>query len=403
MTGPLSAISVEALLPTHLGHLVRKQLPVDRPVFDICSAAVLRARDGSTITTRGYPKDCGYPNIRAVLDPDSVYGDPDAVGFADILASDGSPHPLCMRSVLKETTSKFQPMSPLVGSELEFFLLPWDETSDGEIVPGRSLYSTGLIPTEAEKRFRHAVFERTGQLGIEIGGVWREFETGQYEVTTAPKPLLVAADEVVLVREVVYWAARAAGLRALFIPQLEKGQHGCGLHISISASTLDEQAWKERSCRLVSALSEVALLWAPSVNSYRRLQNSEFQSLSPGPSWDRRDSWVRVVTTPDDKPSRCEVRLPDASANPYLAIAAIAQLFLASLADQASSTTEMDSVSLPGSLAEAIERFKACDWLPSVFSPDVIELVSEAASREIAVYAATPTNVDWNLHDAYTT
>ena len=402
MTGTRSPFSVEALLPTHLGHLVRKQLPGDMPVFDVCSAAMLRARDGSTLATSGYPKDCGYPNIRAVLDPETVYGEHDAIGFADIVLSDGTPHPLCMRNILRSMAEKHLPVSPLVGSELEFFLLPWNASADRAIVPGRSLYSTGLLPSEAEKRFRHAVFERAGQLGVEIGGVWREFESRQYEVTTAPRPLLAAADEIMLVREVVYWAARAAGLRALFIPQLEKGQHGCGLHISISASGLPERGWKDRSGHLVSALPEVALLWAPSVNSYRRLQNTEFRGLSPGPSWDRRDSWVRVVTTPDDMPSRCEVRLPDASANPYLTIAAIAELFLAATEDQVSPAPEMDSVRLPRSLSEACERFKVWAGLPAVFSSDVVELVSEAALREISVYAATPTNLDWYLHDAYT-
>jgi glutamine synthetase len=164
----------------------------------------------------------------------------------------------------------------------------------------------------------------------EVGG------PGQCEIETSFMRLLRAADVCILVKYVTRMAAQALGMTATFMPKPLYGEAGSGLHFH-------QQLWKGETnlCYDPSGygtLSELARSYIaglllhggavmaftnPSTNSYRRLIPGYEAPISAIFSLGNRSAAIRIpkyANRPDS--ARLEFRPPDATCNPYLAIAA---------------------------------------------------------------------------------
>ena len=164
----------------------------------------------------------------------------------------------------------------------------------------------------------------------EVGG------PGQCEIETSFMPLLRAADVSMLVKYVTRMAAQAMGMTATFMPKPLYGEAGSGLHFH-------QQLWKGATNLCYDAagygtLSDLARSYIaglllhggavmaftnPSTNSYRRLIPGYEAPISAIFSLGNRSAAIRIpkyANRPDS--ARLEFRPPDATCNPYLAIAA---------------------------------------------------------------------------------
>jgi len=124
---------------------------------------------------------------------------------------------------------------------------------------------------------------------------------------------------------------------------------------------------------------ELAVCYAPSVNSYKRFQSASFAPTAIAWSVDNRTAGFRVVGS--GASLRIECRMPGADANPYLAYAAA----LAAGLDGIDRKTEPpDALSgnlysapgvahVPTTLREAIGRFEASDFARQAFGEEFVE------------------------------
>ncbi|MCK4978032.1 MAG: glutamine synthetase, partial [Anaerolineales bacterium] len=158
------------------------------------------------------------------------------------------------------------------------------------------------------------------------------------------------------------------------------------------------------------ALSAVV---APTVNSYKRLVPGYEAPVYVGWAQINRSALIRIphYTPGREKSMRAELRFPDPSANPYLALTVMLAAALDGIDNQMpcpqplinvnvySLTQEdrlaMDIAELPGSLADAIRELEADQVLQEALGPMIFETYTRAKWAEVEEYRMSVT--DWEV------
>jgi glutamine synthetase len=164
----------------------------------------------------------------------------------------------------------------------------------------------------------------------EVGG------PGQCEIETPLLPLVKAADAVLIAKYVARLAGQKLGMTATFMPKPLFGEAGSGLHCHQQVWGAGKNLFYDpagygclsETARfyiggLLSHGAAVMALTNPSTNSYRRLVPGYEAPVSAIYSLGNRSAAIRIpkyANAPDS--ARFEFRPPDATGNPYLAMAA---------------------------------------------------------------------------------
>ncbi len=253
---------------------------------------------------------------------------------------DGQPFEHCPRQVLRRATARLaeRGWTLQVGIEPEFFLLrqvdgQWRPFDDGDRLDKPS-YDLKSLPRQfAFLADLRAALEAAGMNVLQTD---HEDAHGQYEINFENAEALASADNVTLFKLAAHTLAERAGAVFSMMPKPFANQPGSGLHFHVSLWAGDECVFSDAAGRgglstlgqhfiagVLAHSAALTALAAPTVNSYKRLVVGE--SLS-GTSWapayvahgpNNRTAVVRTLN------GRFEWRLPDASANPYLAIAGL--------------------------------------------------------------------------------
>jgi glutamine synthetase len=260
----------------------------------------------------------------------------------DLFAADGSPLPLCPRGALKRAVADWQLMglTPKVGIELEAYAFARGE--DGSLrpmdAPGGVVYGTGPFTDPAG--FTDAIWRQAEESGFRLELITAEYDTPQFEFTLCYDSAVKAVDEIVLFRQMAREVAWRHGIVLTFLPKPIANKGGSGLHVNLSfADAAGGNALSTGPKGGPAALNDLgrgciagwmhhhkalAGLVAPTVGSYARLQPASLSGYWCNWGGDHRGVTVRVSEEGGAK-ARLEHRMPDASANPYTAVAAILQ------------------------------------------------------------------------------
>ena len=258
-------------------------------------------------------------------------------------------------------------------------------------------------PSDTYQDIRTEMLLTMGSLGVPIEKHHHEVATGgQAELGLKFAPLIQAADNVLTYKYVVKNVARKYGKSATFMPKPLFNDNGTGMHTH-------QSLWKDGQPLFFgdgyADLSQTALWYIggllkhapaflaftnPTINSYKRLVPGFEAPVNLAYSQGNRSASIRIpVTGSNPKAKRLEFRCPDATANPYLAFAAMLMAGLDGIKNQIDpgssldvdiydlSPEELASIpSTPGSLAEALENLNNDhEFLTAggVFSEDFIK------------------------------
>jgi glutamine synthetase len=176
-----------------------------------------------------------------------------------------------------------------------------------------------------------------------------------------------------------------------------------GANVFHDASTADGMSDRLRSAigGLLERAPELMLLYAPTVNSYRRTTGGEFSGNGRSWGFDSRMVSCRVLLE-GPASTRLEWRVPGADANPYLAIAGI----LASAADGIANGTDPGEPlvgrdydrpvpPLPATLGEAVDRFRDGSFAAEALGKDVVAHYAEAGRWEWEQFLAPGVVTEW--------
>lgn len=255
--------------------------------------------------------------------------------ICDIYNPDGTPFEGDPRYILKKTIKKASDMGYQfnVGPECEFFLFLTDENGDPTTVTHDDAGYFDLGPIDQGENCRRDICIALENMGYEIEASHHEVARGQHEVDFKYEDALKTADNVITFKLVVRSIAHMHGLHATFMPKPIYGINGSGMHMNQSLSKDGKNAFYDSDD--VLGLSEVAYSYIggimknikamtaitnPLINSYKRLVPGYEAPVNIAWSAKNRSPLIRIPAT-RGAGTRVEMRNPDPSSNPYLAIA----------------------------------------------------------------------------------
>ncbi len=260
--------------------------------------------------------------------------------ICDVYMPDGEPFHGDPRYILKQQLARAARMGfdYQVGPELEFFL--FERRPDRSLLPLQPHDNAGYfdVSTDFSHNIRRQMVDALQSMGINVETSHHEVAIGQSEIDSRYGPALTAADNTITFRITLKAIAQKNNLHCTFMPKPITGIAGSGMHVhqSLWHTGTNETAMYDADNEY--GLSQTALhfiagqlahapamtpILAPLVNSYKRLVPGYEAPVYL--SWGRtnRSALIRIprISGGRARSSRCELRCPDPSANPYLAFA----------------------------------------------------------------------------------
>ena len=346
----------------------------------------------------------GYPDLVARPDVPTMVTLPWEPGVASCLANlepaDASQPIADPRGAVRRAVEDLRAIGfdPIVGPELEFFLVERDPTATNGIrrrVDHLSMvYTVG--PQVDPGGLVRGMTEGLAQVGLEVFAVNHEFMNSQYEINLRHCDALTAADRAFRLKSAVKDIAAQNGLVATFMGKPFNDQGGSGTHLHISldrdgrnafaAPGEDQGVSPELRAFTAGVLAHARALMAllnPTVNAYRRIQPDSLAPTHANWGWDNRATFIRI---PPERGggTRVEVRVGDGAANPYLAIAAVLAAGAHGVreglqppepltGDAYRADPGLIGEALPGSLDEALDALEADEVLSAALGPEIVE------------------------------
>jgi glutamine synthetase len=329
-----------------------------------------------------------------------------ALMLCDVVETDGQPWQCCPRNFLRAALHELERElgARLVASfEHEFQLLGATAAVADRASPSAQAARPALPFTlDALRRIEPLPAKLMGALveaGVEPERFFAEYAPDQFEIPVAPAEGRASADRAVLLRVIVRELARRHAMRASFTPLARPEQAGSGVHIHLSLIDADGEPLLYDAAR-PACLSETGARFAAGILRHARALTA-FTAASPVSAarlqphrWSagavalaerNREALLRippVLSLADADPARqlhLEYRGADASANPYLALAAIVRAGLAGVRAElpAPVLLEDDPAQLD---AEQAARF-GVGALPATLAESMQALADDATAR----------------------
>jgi glutamine synthetase len=257
--------------------------------------------------------------------------------ICDITNPDGSPFDGCPRTVLRRVVERARAMGYTLnaGPEAEFFLFHTGQNGVPTTLTHDEAGYFDLGPVDLGEDVRRDIVTALEDMGFDVEASHHEVAPGQHEIDFKYEDALRTADNVTTFEYVTRSVALKHGLHATFMPKPIFGINGSGMHVHLSlfkngrnvfydAKSKDQLS---KTCRyfvggLLKHAKGFCAITNPLVNSYKRLVPGYEAPIYICWSERNRSPLVRVPARRGEG-TRVELRNPDPSCNPYLALAVI--------------------------------------------------------------------------------
>ncbi len=344
--------------------------------------------------------------------------------ICDVHKPDGTPFEGDPRYVLKKTLKEAADMgyTMYVGPEAEFFLFQVDEQGRPTTITHDTAGYFDMSPIDLGENARRDMVLNLEQMGFEIEASHHEVAEGQHEIDFKYSEALDVADKIMTFKFVVRTIAQRHGLHATFMPKPIFGINGSGMHLNQSLfkngenAFFDPNGYKQLSedalyyiGGLLKHVRSFTALTNPTVNSYKRLVPGYEAPVYLAWSAANRSALVRIPAKRGPS-TRVELRNPDPSCNPYLAIAAALAAGMDGIKNKIKPPVEtsaniyhMDEearikegiLSLPSGLNEAISELRENEVMKKMLGEHVLTKFSEGKVKEWDEYRLRVT--EWEI------
>lgn len=349
--------------------------------------------------------------------------------FCDIYLPDNSPFLGDPRGTLKRTLERIKAHGWTfnVGPEPEFFLFRRNGPDNIHPVPHDVGGYFDFSANDDAVRVRTELMAALESMGLVVEMGHHEVALGQHEIDFEYGEALKTADNILTLKYTVKAIASQHGLVASFMPKPIFGINGSGMHCHQSLFddqgnnlffdaddkfNLSDLAYGFIAGQLHHSRALSAVV-APTVNSYKRLVPGYEAPVYVGWAQINRSALIRIpIYTPGrEKSIRAELRFPDPSANPYLALTVMLAAGLDGIDNAMPAPEPLNEINvyqlsreeraeqniaeLPGSLAEALHILDADQVLKDALGPSAYESFERAKWAEVEEYRTKVT--DWEL------
>jgi glutamine synthetase len=339
----------------------------------------------------------GYGDFRLAPDLDTLRRIPwleaTALVLCDVGWHDGSPVAPSPRQVLKRQIERAESLgyTPMVGSELEFYLLK-ESYAEAHARHFRDLTPSvpyildyHVLATTYDEPLIRQIRNGMHAAGIRVETSKGEAWPGQQEINFRYADAVTMADNHVIYKN---GAKEIAHLNGCSITFMAKPDHtwignSCHIHSSLwrdgrNAFAGESDVFKQYLAGHIACLRELAVFLAPTINSYKRFAAGSWAPTTLAWGHDNRTCGFRIVGHGDAL--RTETRIPGGDVNPYLAFAALVAAGLHGIENELElppalegNAYESDADRFPHALREAIAALEDGTMARAALGDDVVD------------------------------
>ncbi|AOY00795.1 glutamine synthetase family protein [Jeongeupia sp. USM3] len=360
------------------------------------------------------------PDMVLLPDPDSIRlvpwaKDPVAQVIHDCYYHDGRPVEMSPRHVLRRVLQLYEARGwqPVVAPEMEFYIVDVNRDPDLPLQPpvgrtgrpetGRKAYSIDAV-NEYDDLFED-VYDYCDAQHLQIDTLIHEVGACQMEINFLHGEALDLADQVFLFKRTVREAAIRHNMYATFMAKPMESEPGSAMHVHMSVIdratganvfSNDDGTPSELFHQCIGGMQKyfpkLIALFAPYVNSYRRLVRHTAAPINVQWGFDNRTCGIRVPhSSPDAR--RIENRLPGVDCNPYLVLAGTLAAAYLGIAERLAPTPPLAGnayglpFAFPHGLDEAIDALGADPAIAAVLGESFIKAYCAVKQAEYLEYA----------------
>lgn len=304
--------------------------------------------------------------------------------ICDIQKVDGSDFGDDPRRVLKNVVNEAIEMGYRldIAPEFEFFLFHTDENGDPTTITHDKAGYFDLGPIDLGENVRRDMVLTLESMGFKIKASHHEDAPGQHEIDFESEDAITIADQIVTFKLVVKVIAQKHGLHATFMPKPLSEENGSGMHMNLQLRNLAgesvffapneplnlSQIGRYFLGGLLTHAKAITAVTNPTVNSYKRLIPGFEAPVYVGWSTTNIGPLVRIPSARKND-AILELRSPDPSCNPYLAIAVVLKAGLDGIKNKIEPPEMMNADQF-----KVVASILSEDTLPSSLKEAIIEL-----------------------------
>ena len=344
--------------------------------------------------------------------------------ICDVYRPDGKPFAGDPRYVLHRVVEEAKEMGYTlnVGPECEFFLFHTDDDGQPTTISHEKAGYFDLGPIDLGENARRDMVLTLEDMGFEIEASHHEAAPAQHEIDFKYDEAIATADNIMTFKLAVKTIAKRHGLFASFMPKPKYGINGSGMHINMSLEKdgkniffdeNDQMQLSKEAYYFIGGIMEhvkgMTAITNPLVNSYKRLVPGYEAPIYIAWSATNRSPLIRIPAARGEG-TRVELRCPDPSANPYLALAVCLAAGLDGIRKQimppaavVKNVYEMrldekkaeGIEALPATLSEAVDELEKDEYILEVLGDHISRNYIAAKRTEWAEYTSQVT--DWEI------
>ncbi|MCM1144485.1 MAG: type I glutamate--ammonia ligase [Blautia sp.] len=346
--------------------------------------------------------------------------------ICDVYRPNGEPFEGDPRYILKRAIKEAADMGYVfeVGPECEFFLFNTDENA----MPTTSTHEQAgyfdLGPVDFGENTRRDMVLTLEEMGFVVEASHHEVAPAQHEIDFRYDEALATADNIMTFKLAVKTIAKRHGLHATFMPKPKYGVNGSGMHINMSLSKDGKNIFADENDGhglskeayyfiggIMKHMKGMTAITNPLVNSYKRLVPGFEAPVYIAWSATNRSPLIRIPASRGEG-TRIELRCPDPSANPYLALAVCLRAGLDGIMNQIMPPPSVDCnifqmdeaqkksygiEEIPGTLIEAIYDMEKDELVKEVLGEHTYAKYISAKKEEWYRYRSQVT--DWEIKE----
>ena len=344
--------------------------------------------------------------------------------ICDVYRADRTPFESDCRYILKKAIKEAARMGYTfdVGPECEFFLFNADENGRPTTNTNEQAGFFDMGPLDNGENARRDMVLTLEDMGFEIEASHHEAAPAQHEIDFKYDEAIATADNIMTFKLAVKTIAKRHGLFASFMPKPKYGINGSGMHINMSLEKDGKNVFFDENDKMqlskeayyfiggiIEHVKGMTAITNPIVNSYKRLVPGYEAPIYIAWSATNRSPLIRIPAARGEG-TRVELRCPDPSANPYLALAVCLAAGLDGIRKQimppaavVKNVYEMrldekkaeGIESLPATLSEAVDELEKDEYILEVLGEHISRNYIAAKRTEWAEYTSQVT--DWEI------
>ena len=344
--------------------------------------------------------------------------------ICDVHYPDGRPFELDPRYILKKVVKEAEEMGYTLKAspECEFFLFHTDEDGIPTTITHEQGSSFDVGPLDLGENARRDMVLTLEDMGFNVETSHHELAPAQHEIDFHYDDALSTADNIVTFRMVVKTIAKRHGLHATFMTKPKIETAGSGMHMNLSLwkdgknifrDDTDKNGMSQEGYQFMGGILEhikaITCITNPTVNSYKRFVPGYEAPVYITWSGKSRSPLIRIPAMRGEH-TRLELRSPDPSANPYLALAVLLaagldgiknsikpigsiDLNAQKMTDEQRASLHIDM--LPQSLPEAVNELEQDSFIKDVLGRELSTKMIDSHKKAYHEYCMQVT--DWEI------